>query len=128
MNSLLQSLYAPRFVISGRNAVSYYGLCSFDLNVEFLESDKLANLNLDLDHIIYVPQSPPNEVITAKNGVKYASLNKAIVDYLREPYDDSAIEEIFNSMTQEEYDSFKDYLEREELQDVRKQYAEFIEE
>ncbi|MCG0999930.1 hypothetical protein LHT10_02030 [Lactococcus lactis] len=110
-NSILQALYAPRFVISGRNAIAYYNLCSFDPNVECLEYNKLADSNLDLDHIIYVQESVTNDIIIAKNGVRYASLNKAIVDYFNNAYDDSAIDEIFDSMSDEQFKSFKQYLE-----------------
>jgi hypothetical protein len=110
-NSILQALYAPRFVISGRNAIAYYNLCSFDSNVEFLEYNKLADSDLNLDHIIYVQESGTNDIIMAKNGVRYTSLNKAIVDYFNNAYDDSAIDEIFDSLSDEQFKSFKQYLE-----------------
>ncbi|MDG4989855.1 hypothetical protein LMK04_08050 [Lactococcus petauri] len=110
-NSILQALYAPRFVISGRNAIAHYNLCSFDPNVEFLEYDKLADSDLNLDHIIYVQESVTNDIIMAKNGVRYTSLNKAIVDYFNNAYDDSAIDEIFDSMSDEQFKSFEQYLE-----------------
>lgn len=66
---------------------------------------------MNLDHIIYVQESVTNDIIIAKNGVRYTSLNKAIVDYFNNAYDDSAIDEIFDSMSDEQFKSFEQYLE-----------------
>jgi hypothetical protein len=126
-NSLLQSLYAPRFVISGRNAVAHYGLCSFDSNVESLESNKLYDMKLDLDHIIFVPETEDkSEIMTSHSGVRYAPLNKALVDTLENLYDDSILEDIFDTMSNEQLQSFLRYLEKRGKQNVREQYSEFI--
>lgn len=123
-NSTLQALYASRFVISGRNAVSYYGLCTFDCNVEYLESDKLAGL--DSDHLIYVKQSNLNEITISKTGVRYSSLNKALFDYLSAPYDDSVIEEIFDTITDIELLSFREYLLSNDYLYIIEEYSKYL--
>lgn len=112
-NSYLQSNFSPQYIISGRNAVSYYGLCSFDSNVECLECDEIANRNLNpyFNNLIFVSESEPENIVLGDSGVRYASLNKAIVDYFDNAYDDSAIDEIFDSMSDEQFKSFKQYLE-----------------
>lgn len=112
-NNKLQSQFAPDYVTSGRNAVSYYGLCSFDSNVECLECNEIANRNLNpyFNNLIFVNESRPEDVVLGTSGVRYASLNKALVDYFDNAYDDSAIDEIFDSMSDEQFKSFKQYLE-----------------
>lgn len=112
-NNKLQSQFAPDYVISGRNAVSYYGLCSFDSNVECLECNEIANRNLNpyFNNLIFVNESRPEDIVLGTSGVRYASLNKALVDYFDNAYDDSAIDEIFNSISDEQFKSFKQYLE-----------------
>ncbi|MDT2862673.1 hypothetical protein [Lactococcus lactis] len=111
--SQLQSQFASSYIISGRNAVSHYGLCSFDSNVECLECDEIANRNLNpyFNNLIFVNESEPEDIVLGDSGVRYASLNKAIVDYFDNAYDDSAIDEIFDSMSDEQFKSFKKYLE-----------------
>ncbi len=128
MNSILQSLYAPRFVISGRNALSHYGLCSFDYNVECVESNSLANLEINsfLDHIIYVHESELKDITVGFGGVRYASLNKSLLDALDNLYDDSILEDIFDIISDEQLKLFLKYLEKEGRQDVRERYSEFI--
>lgn len=113
LTSQLQSQFAPDYVISGRNAVSYYGLCSFDSNVECLECNEIANRNLNpyFNNLIFVNESEPEDIVLGNSGVHYASLNKALVDYFDNAYDDSAIDEIFDSMSDEQVKSFKQYLE-----------------
>jgi hypothetical protein len=125
-NSQLQSLYSKRFVISGRNALAYYNLCSLDPKVEYIEFGVLSKKKLNLDHIIYVDDSEPTEVVAGKDGVRYAPLNKALADYLTEPYDDSAVEDIFNLISDKQLESFKQFLKRKNLRNVRAKYAEFI--
>ena len=112
-NSKLQTQFAQNYVISGRNAISYYGLCSFDNNVECLECDEIANRNLNpyFNNLIFVNESRPEDIVLGDYGVRYAYLNKAIVDYFDNAYDDSAIDEIFDSMSDEQFKSFKKYLE-----------------
>ncbi|WP_270244433.1 hypothetical protein [Lactococcus lactis] len=111
--SQLQSQFTSGYIISGRNAVSYYGLCSFDSNVECLECNEIANRNLNhyFNNLIFVNESRPEDIVLGDSGVCFASLNKAIVDYFNNAYDDSAIDEIFDSMSDEQIKSFKQYLE-----------------
>ncbi|PFG84666.1 hypothetical protein BW152_03655 [Lactococcus lactis] len=113
LTSQLQSQFAPDYVISGRNAVSYYGLCSFDSNVECLGCNEIANRNLNpyFNNLIFVNESEPEDIVLGNSSVRYASLNKALVDYFDNAYDDSAIDEIFDSMSDEQVKSFKQYLE-----------------
>jgi len=116
-NSILQALYADDFVITGRNALAYYGLTSFDFNVECLENDKLHALDLDLDHLIFARESRPDEIVTGTDGVRYASQAKAIADFMENPYDDSVIDDILDNAEDDDLADFEAYIIREDLHD-----------
>lgn len=127
--SLLESLYKDLFVLTGRNALGYYGICSTDVNVVCLESNELSEKidNSDLGHVIFMKESEEEDIITLPDGTRYSSVNKALADLLRFPYDDSAVDDAFDSMNKEELESFKDYLEKNRLFDLKEEYCDYLE-
>ena len=94
------------FTISGRDALATYGYCSADPSIMFLELDSEPHFCLDT---FFVPKSKSNE-INIINGIKYAKKEKALLDFIENDYDDSAIEECFQFMSDKDIDDFKKYI------------------
>lgn len=96
------------WVVSGPNALFQHNMTTGDYNVIVLECTELYNLKMNdkLDNTIYVLDSNPDEVI---NG--YACWQKALLDLMAYPYDDSMIDYAMdNSIGHKEAVEWIDYM------------------
>ncbi len=84
------------FTLSGRNALYLYGLTSLDDSVVFIESNSTGGM---LRGVCVVPESEnPKNV----RGFKCASLEKAMIDFMKYPYDDSGVIEASEMLDEQE--------------------------
>lgn len=102
MNGMAKQYARSGFKFSGRDALNLYGLCSSDSSVVFIEGSHPA----EYQSIIVTSQSEEENII---EGVPCASINKSLLDFMHYPYDDSAILETLEYMSEQELNDFKTY-------------------
>ena len=73
------------FTLSGRDALYLYCLTSLDDSIVFIESDSTKGM---LRGVCVVPESENPKIV---RGFKCAPLEKAVLDYMEFPYDDSGV-------------------------------------
>ena len=84
------------FTLSGRDALYLHGLTSLDDSVVFIESNSTCGM---LRGVCVVPESNNTQTI---NGIKCSTLEKAMIDYMQYPYDDSGVIEATEMLDEQE--------------------------
>ena len=94
-------------VLGGRDALSVYGYCSSDNYMTFLEFEDVKE-ELLRGFCLVKGDGSYNIV----DGVKCSPIPKAMIDLMKFDYDDSAINESLDYMTDEEIESIKEYAKK----------------
>ena len=90
--------------LAGRDALAAHGLMSIDDTFTWIEADYPHGV---CGAMVFVDKSPKPDII---DGKKFSPVSKAIVDYMEFPYDDSALLEAFELLTQKEKNNLDEYI------------------